>query len=144
MALTLTGLVERSLDISPDAAMTQRIERIEDFVCLEGWMKPDQVWSGFCMDDLVRLAGPTHDARYVEVASGDFIAVLPMEQLPHALLADTQNGQSLGEGRWRLVVSGGPCYHSVKGVDRITVVDHNRGETARTISLTRIGKADEI
>ncbi len=144
MALTLTGLVERPFDIPPDALASQRIERIEDFVCLEGWTKPDQAWSGYRMDDLVRLAGPTKEARYVEVASGDFVAVLPLSALPQALLADTQNGHSLGEGSWRLVISGGPCYNSVKGVDRITVVNDDRGETARTISLTRIGKAEDI
>ncbi len=123
-----------------------RLDRVEDFYCLEGWVRPDQAWSGFRLAELVSLAAPLPDAQCVEIASGNFVAVVSFSDMQshHILLADTQNGQRLKEstgGPWRLVVSGAACYHSVKNVDRITVVRDCLGETARTLAVSRINKS---
>jgi DMSO/TMAO reductase YedYZ molybdopterin-dependent catalytic subunit len=147
MPITVTGLVEKPVEIPQELTKVRRIQRVEDFVCLEGWTRPNQAWAGYRLDDLIRLACPAADARFVEIASADFVTVLTIDDLKDktVLLADTLNGDRLTKatgGPWRLVVSGGACHQSVKGVDRITVVDHDHGETARTIALQRLGHSE--
>ncbi len=147
MSIAITGLVTRAVSIPEDLAQAQRTRRVEDFVCLEGWSRPDQAWSGYRLDDLIRLANPVADGRFVEIGAAEFVTVLALDDLRETpvLLADTLNGKLLTQatgGPWRLVVPGGVCYQSVKGVERIVVVDHRRGDTARTIAFKRIGRSD--
>ncbi len=143
MSLKITGLVEHTIDIPPRNTRIARIDRIEDFHCLEGWVRPDQSWSGLPLDQLIRLAKPRENGRFIEIASGDFVAVLSLSDLDQmvVLLADTQNGCKLTQsngGLWRLIVSGAACYYGVKNVDRISVVADRSGETARTLALARL------
>ncbi len=149
MSLKITGLVEHSIDVPPRDPGIPRVDRVEDFRCLEGWVRPDQSWSGLALDQLIRLAKPRENARFIEVGSGEFVAVLSLSDLDEAfaLLADTQNGGKLTEsngGPWRLVVSGAACYYSVKNVDRITVVADSSGETARKLALARLKPANDV
>lgn len=37
MPIMLTGLIEKPIKAPPETAMVKRIQRAEDFVCLEGW-----------------------------------------------------------------------------------------------------------
>lgn len=141
--LTISGLVAKTVPIPPALPDLDRIEHVEDFVCLEGWMRPSEAWSGYRLRDLIDLASPLPEARYVEIASGDFVAVLPRDVIIRSdvLLADTRNGSPLTEttgGPWRLVVPGGVCYRSVKNVDRITRVRDNQHETVQRIAFSRI------
>ncbi|NMP24924.1 molybdopterin-dependent oxidoreductase [Sulfobacillus harzensis] len=102
----ITGLIERPIEVPPRGGLLSRIDRVEDFRCLEGWVRPNQAWSGFRLGELIHLARPLSNARFVEVACGDFVAVLPLSDLEHSevLLADTQNGLKLTAstgGPWR-------------------------------------------
>jgi DMSO/TMAO reductase YedYZ molybdopterin-dependent catalytic subunit len=40
---------------------------------------PEREWSGYRVLDLIDLAFPLPEARYVEMASGDFVTVLPLD-----------------------------------------------------------------
>jgi len=149
MSLKITGLVEHAIDVPPRDPRVPRVDRVEDFHCLEGWVRQDQSWSGLSLNQLIRLAKPRENGRFVEVASGDFVAVISLSDLDGmvALLADTQNRCKLTQsngGPWRLIVSGAACYYSVKHVDRITVVTDRSGETARTLALTRLKPRKDI
>ncbi len=130
MPFIINGLVRRSFQVWGDPLHALNIARIEEFV----W--PDQAWSGYPLDRLIELADPDPDARYVEVASGDFVAVLPLAQLSSAFLANWLNGQPSRDG-WRLVAPG-PCYHRVKNVDRVTVVADCGGESAGDLARLRM------
>lgn len=145
MSLAITGLVNQSVHISDDLAYLPRIQRIEDFICLEGWSRPNQAWAGYSLRDLLDLAKPSTNGRFIEVGAVDFVTVIAVDALADTLvlLADTLNGRRLTEatgGPWRLVVSGGACYQSVKGVDQLIVTSHNHNDTARTIALNRIDR----
>ncbi len=131
MPLSVNGLVRRPFEIRSDAEDSPNIERVAEFT----W--PDQAWSGYPLDRLIELADPDITARYVEVASGDFVAVLPLTRLSGAFLANYLNGQPARDG-WRLIAPG-PCYLRVKNVDRVTVVADCDGETAREIACQRMG-----
>ncbi|MCL6562829.1 MAG: molybdopterin-dependent oxidoreductase [Firmicutes bacterium] len=143
--LSVGGLVKHPVTMWRAREVLGRISRVEDFVCLEGWMRPQQHWSGYRLEDLLNLAVPL--APYVEVASGTFVAVFAVSEVKgsNILLADTCNGQLLEAergGPWRLVAPGRECFFSVKAVDRITVVATRSGETARRLALARIGRLD--
>ena len=60
------------------------------------------------------MGDPDPGAAYVEVGSGNFVAVLVITELgDHVLLADRMNDASLTAARggpWRLVGVGGRCY----------------------------------
>jgi DMSO/TMAO reductase YedYZ molybdopterin-dependent catalytic subunit len=117
--LKITGLVEHTIDVPPRNTGISRVDRIEDFHCLEGWVRPDQSWSGLPLDQLIRLAKPRENERFIEVASGDFVAVLSLSDLDRmvALLANPQNGckpTQSNRGAWRLIVFAAACYYSVK------------------------------
>lgn len=140
-SLLVGGLVRNPLAVGQAVEILSRVNRVEDFVCLEGWMRPQQRWSGYRLEDLLRLAGPM--APFLEVASGDFVAVLSIADIwgTNILLADTQNGQRLTAetgGPWRLVAPGYACFYSVKRVDRLTVVEGREGEAAETIAMARL------
>lgn len=143
--LMITGLVRHPIEVPPQGMRVPRLDRVEDFHCLEGWVRPNQAWSGFRLAKLVGLAA-LPDAQFVEIASGNFVAVVAFSDMEshHILLADTRNGQRLKEstgGPWRLVLSGAACYQNVKNVERITVARESLGETARTLALSRINKS---
>lgn len=141
--ILVNGLVRRPFQFPTTGNLGPRIERVEDFVCLEGWMRAQQHWAGYRLADVIAVADPLPEARYVEIASGTFVAVLPLEavQEQDVLLADHSGGQPLTArtgGPWRLVAPGRDCYYHVKAVDRLTLVAHAEGETARQIALARI------
>ena len=145
MTLTITGLVAQPVRIPDNLRNLLRIQRIEDFVCVEGWNRPNQAWAGYSLTDLLQLAEPTANGRYIEIGAVDFVTTMALDALGGTLvlLADTLNGQRLTKdtgGPWRLVVSGGAYYQSVKGVDHLFVTSHNRHDTARIIALSRIGR----
>ena len=138
MPLVVNGMVHRPYEFESHKKHFRRTRRVLDFTCLEGWTKPAQAWSGYRLDHVVGLADPSANARFVEIASGGFVAVLPLSEMSHALLADRKDGKPLTSGGWRLVIADGLCYNSVKDVDRITLVADDSGATARSIALERL------
>lgn len=145
LPLMITGLVRHPIEVPPQGMHVSRPDRVEDFHCLEGWVRPNQAWSGLRLAELVGPAAPLPDAQFVEIASSNLVAVVSFSDMDshHVLLADTQNSQQLKKSTdpWRLVVSGAACYQSVKSGERITVVRDSLGETARTLALSRINKS---
>ena len=137
------GLVDHPLALAYDVVVgAPHITACDDFHCVEGWSRPHQTWQGYWLADLIALADPHPAARFAEVGCQSIVTVLPLPLAPNsALLADTLNGHPLTHstgGPWRLVVLGGSCYQSIKWVDRVTLVDHNHGDTARQIALNRL------
>lgn len=137
------GLVDHPLTLTYDVvARAPHITARDDFHCVEGWSRPNQVWQGYWLANLISLADPRPAARFVEVGCQNFVTVLPLPFLANsALLADSLNGHPLTHstgGPWRLVVLGGSCYQSIKWVDRVPLVDHDHGNTAREMALNRL------
>lgn len=119
--------------------------RTEDFVCLEGWVVPDQRWEGVPLAALIDQAEPLLDASLVLVGYEDFDIVIPLDLARQSLLALSLNGAPLTVehgGPVRLLVPGGECYTSVKWVDRIVVHTEANAPSgrARDVALRRIGR----
>ncbi|MBX5466597.1 MAG: molybdopterin-dependent oxidoreductase [Firmicutes bacterium] len=103
-------------------------------------------WSGYRLRDLLALADPLPGARFVAVAQGGYVAVLPLQAVEahDFLLADQGNGQPLSAktgGLWRLVAPGWPCLYQAKSVERVALVVHDGVQTARAIATRRLGRA---
>ena len=144
--LVVDGAVARPLALSAeDLAKLGRGEMVEDFNCEEGWVVPGQAWEGVPVGKILSAAGLLAEARYVSFSAGRFTAVVTLERAHDAtaLLALRLNGEPLTPGHGgpcRLVIAGQDCFDSVKWVDHIEVTVDQPVETAREISLRRIGK----
>lgn len=64
--LRIGGLVERPVDLDWDqiTALPQH-EQVSDFHCVEGWSVADVRWGGLRMQQIVDLAAPKPEAKYV-------------------------------------------------------------------------------
>jgi len=124
--LQISGAVRRQLLLTPnDLAVLPRARYRADFVCQQGWVVPQQGWSGFRLQDLLALAEPLPEACIIHIGAGDYVISLPRAVAETALLCDTLNGQPLPlehGAPWRLIVPGGACTTSVKWVDRIVLL----------------------
>ena len=114
-----------------------------DFHSREGRRRLGERWRGVRLRTLLALAGPTGEAGYVTVASGEYTAVLTREQAEdeRVLLALEHEGavSPRPAGFPRLVgPSGWDCFLSVKSVDRIEVTREPQRATAATIALARL------
>lgn len=143
--LRVDGLVARPIALTPDdlRALPQH-DFDADFVCLEGWVAPDQHWRGVALSDLLELAGPTEGARFVQASSGGFSLPMPIDDARRALLALVLDGAPLAPPHGapvRLVVPGGACFTSVKWLDRLEVRAEPADDTARAIALARLPAA---
>ena len=144
--LRVDGAVARPLTLTAeDLAKLGRGEMVEDFNCEEGWVVPGQAWEGVPVGKILSAAGLLAEARYVSFSAGRFTAVVTLERAHDAtaLLALRLNGEPLTPGHGgpcRLVIAGQDCFDSVKWVDHIEVTVDQPVETAREISLRRIGK----
>lgn len=126
ITLQITGLVATPQQITPpDLAAMPHTDFTDDFLCDGKWTVPDQQWSGPRLLDVIKLAGPSPDAKYIRVGAGDYVIPISFEEAEQALLADTLNGEplTLEHGApWRLALFGGRCFTSVKWVDRLELV----------------------
>ena len=126
------GLVETPTSV--DYALWTTLPRITetvDFHCVEGWTVSDVEWAGVRPSDVLALAKPLPEGRFVRFSteSGHYFDTLSMAQLAdgYSLLADSLDGRPLPPvhgGPLRLVVPTQLGYKSVKFVRRIEVVDH--------------------
>jgi DMSO/TMAO reductase YedYZ molybdopterin-dependent catalytic subunit len=140
--LRLDGLVETPLSLTQeDLAELPQVPFDEDFVCLEGWVAPDQHWRGVPLMDLLGRAGIRPDARWVQVSSGEFSLPLPIEDAQNALLALALEGAPLEPEHGapvRLVLPGGICFTSVKWVDHIELRSEAAPNTAEAVARARL------
>jgi len=104
--LRITGLVADPKELSlADLAPLPRSTFTEDFRCEDNWSVPKQKWSGIRLADVLALARPLPQARYVRVGSGDYVAPISLSDARAALLCDSLNDQPLtvrNGAPWRL------------------------------------------
>lgn len=141
--LRVDGLVAKPLSLSADdlRAMPQRAFDA-DFVCLEGWVAPDQHWRGVPLADVLALAGAEGRANWVQASSADFSWPMPLAGAGRTLLALEVNGEPLTEPHGapvRLVVAGGECFTSIKWLDRLELCARPLANTAESIARARLG-----
>ncbi len=140
--LRVVGLVARPLELDADALAALPQSRItEDFRCSEGWVVPAQEWGGVSVGLLLDTATVLDSAAWVVFSSGRFCFSLPLDEVRHALVALTLDGQPLPSvhgGPTRLVVPGAACFTSIKWLERIDVAAVPAEDTARAIALGRL------
>lgn len=98
-------------------------------------------WEGVLLREIVARGGPLPEARYLRVYAGDYWLALPLADLDSALLCDRLNDAPLTPEHgapWRLVVSGGACFTSVKWVSQLELAAEAGAATAERIARRRI------
>jgi DMSO/TMAO reductase YedYZ molybdopterin-dependent catalytic subunit len=147
--LCVDGLVARSITLeASDLLNLPRARRAEPFTCEEGWTVPGTRWRGLVLADVLALARPLTEARYVRVCSGDYAVPVPLSEANTALLCEVLNDEplTLEHGApWRLLVPQGRCFTSVKWVDRLEVTaepGRSEGEQIARARLRLVGSGE--
>lgn len=140
--LRVDGLAARPLLLDKDSlAQLPRTTLHEPFTCEEGWTVPGLRWTGTRLVDVLALAQPLPEARFVRVSQGSFVLPLPLADAETAILCDELNGAPLTVEHgapWRLVVPGAACYSSVKWVERLELASDAGNNTAQEIARARL------
>ena len=141
-SLRVEGLVARPVTLRRNTLVQLRRHTLEaTFACEEGWSVPALRWAGIRMSDVLALAGPLPEARFVRVGAGDYVLPLSLADAKTAVLCDELNDGPLTTEHgapWRLLMPGGACYASVKWVDRLELVDERGDNTAQAIARGRL------
>lgn len=141
-SLRIGGLVERPHTLSAaDLDLLPRQRLVERFVCEEGWAVPSLDWEGIPLRAIVAACKPLPEASYAQVRAGSYWVSLAFDDLDKALLCDRLNGEPLAREHgapWRLVVSGGACFTSVKWVSALDITAEPGMATAERIARDRI------
>jgi len=139
--LRVIGDVGSPLSLRPeDLANLSRSPYIGSLSCVEGGNVPETDWSGMVLADLVSLAAPHPDARFVRVCAGPYAVPIPLDECQSVLLCDQLAGEALAPedgGPWRLVVPGSRYYTSVKWVDRLEITADEPDNSAERIAQAR-------
>jgi len=142
--IRVDGLVARSLELTPgDLGRLEHVALEEPFVCEEGWSVPGLRWSGVRLSHVLALAQPLPAARYVRAGSGAWVVPLALVDADRGLVCDELNDEPLTTEHgapWRLVVSGGACYTSVKWLDHLELVSDAGEDDARRLALARANR----
>lgn len=140
--LRLSGLIAEPGTLSAaDLSALPRGRLAEPFVCEEGWSVDGLVWEGIPLREIVERHGPLPEALYLRVYAGDYWLALSLTDLEGALLCDRLNDAPLTAEHgapWRLVLSGGACFTSVKWVDHLELAAEPGDATAEQIARRRI------
>ncbi len=140
--LTIDGLVAQACSLEPaDLASLPRVSVNDDFRCEEGWSVPDQRWTGIPLREVLQIARPLAEARYVRVGAGDYVLPLKLEEIKAAVLCDALNDAPLAlehGAPWRLFVANASCFSSVKWVDRLELAAQPGENTAERIARGRL------
>jgi len=144
---TAGGLIICGLVAQPGAltaaelAALPRTRRNEQFECEEGWAVERLAWEGIALREALALCAPLPEARYARIYAGDYWHALSLDDLDHALLCDRLNDAPLDRAHgapWRLVLSGGACFTSVKWVSKIELARDAGAQTAERIARGRL------
>ena len=139
--LRIDGLVGRPLNLVPAAlAGLPRVPYLGEPSSVEGGNVPEVDWAGIRLSDLVALAEPAPEARFVYVKAGPYGVPVALEDADGVLLCDRLNGVPLAVdqgGPWRLVVPGSRYFTSVKWVDRLEVTAEPPDNSAERIARAR-------
>jgi DMSO/TMAO reductase YedYZ molybdopterin-dependent catalytic subunit len=124
--LVVNGEVLNPMKLSwNDFLKLPKVVSISDFHCVEGWSVLGYKWEGVRFKEIVDLAKPKENARFVTFECADgYTTSLTLEELSaeNVLLAYRLNGQDLEEGLgWpmRLIVPDKYAYKSALWVTRI-------------------------
>jgi DMSO/TMAO reductase YedYZ molybdopterin-dependent catalytic subunit len=146
--LRVVGLVERPQLLLPAAlGALPRAPLVERFACEEGWAVEGMAWEGIPLREALAVCKPLPAAHAVRVRAGNYWTALPLDQIDHALLCDRLNGEPLSRAHgapWRLVVSGGACFTSVKWVSTLELVAEPGEATAEQIARSRLAARDAL
>ena len=94
--IRIDGLVAWPLELtSADLRRLKRCVLEEAFVCEEGWGVSGLRWGGVQLADLVALAQPLPDARFVRACSGEWVVPIALTDLGRGLVCDELNGELL-------------------------------------------------
>ncbi|HEX5441164.1 MAG TPA: molybdopterin-dependent oxidoreductase [Ktedonobacterales bacterium] len=141
-ALRLSGLIAQPGTLSAaDLNTLPRVRLAEPFVCEEGWSVDGLVWEGIPLREIVARHRPLPEARYLRVYAGDYWLALSLADLEDALLCDRLNDAPLTPEHgapWRLVLSGGACFTSVKWVEHLELAAEPGDATAERLARRRI------
>ncbi len=141
-ALRLSGLIAQPGTLSgAEISALPRARLAEPFVCEEGWSVDGLVWEGIPLREIVERCGPLPEARYLRVYAGSYWLALSVTELEGTLLCDRLNDapRTTEHGApWRLVLSGGACFTSVKWVDHLELAAEPGDATAERIARRRI------
>ena len=144
--LRIYGLVERNLNLTlDDIKALPKVGLTFDFRCVEGWEIKDTQWQGARVRDILLLAKPLSNAKYVIFKSGDYTITLSLDKIMQddVILAYEYMGKPLTKekgGPIRLVFPSQYCYESVKWLREIELTDIYKEGTGKRIALSRIGK----
>jgi DMSO/TMAO reductase YedYZ molybdopterin-dependent catalytic subunit len=139
--LRVVGLVDRPVALTPeDLADLPRRPFVGGINCLERGNVPETDWAGMALADIVALASPRPDARFVRVCAGPYATPVALDDCRNVLLCDRLAGAPLPVergGPWRLAAPGSRYYTSVKWVDRLEVTAEPPDNSAERIAQAR-------
>lgn len=139
--LRVEGLVERPLALRPaDLDRLPRRPFVGSISCIQRGDIPDTDWSGFEIADLLALAAPLPEARFVRVCAGPYATPIALDVAGRALLCDQLGGEELPlerGGPWRLVIPETRYYTSVKWVDLLQVTAEPPDNSAERLAQVR-------
>lgn len=125
--LKVFGLVENELTLDWDAYQSlKHITDISDFHCVTRWSQLDMDWQGVRARDILEMAGPLDNAKFVTMHGYDgYTTNLPLEALldDDVLIAHSVLGESLTKehgGPVRMVV---PKRYAWKGAKWLKAIE---------------------
>jgi DMSO/TMAO reductase YedYZ molybdopterin-dependent catalytic subunit len=131
--LGVDGLVEEKLDLDWTAFMAlPQTELVSDIHCVTAWSRYDNAWTGVATRDLLALARPLAEARFVVCHSHDgYTTNLPLAEFAaeDALIVHAWDGKPLPRehgGPARVVVPRLYFWKSAKWVKRIELIAEDR------------------
>jgi DMSO/TMAO reductase YedYZ molybdopterin-dependent catalytic subunit len=122
------GLVEQEVELTWDQFTKLTWTTVTaDFHCVTQWSSLDNTWEGVTFPDLMALAQPKPEAKFVMAhCFGGYTTNLPLEvAMEEGLLAHKQDGEPLGEGHgWplRLIVPSRYGWKSAKWLNGIELI----------------------
>ena len=122
------GLVEQEVELTWDQFTKLTWTTVTaDFHCVTQWSSLDNTWEGVTFPDLMTLAQPKPEAKFVMAHwFGGYTTNLPLEvAMEEGLLAHKQDGEPLGEGHgWplRLIIPSRYGWKSAKWLNGIELI----------------------
>ena len=122
------GLVEQEVELDWEQFTKLTWTTVtEDFHCVTQWSSLDNTWEGVTFRDLIALAQPKYEAKFVMAhCFGGYSTNLPLEvAMEEGILAHKQNGEPIGEGHgWplRLIIPSRYAWKSAKWLNGIELL----------------------
>jgi len=122
------GLVEQEVELTWDQFTKLTWTTVTaDFHCVTQWSSLDNTWEGVTFPDLMTLAQPKPEAKFVMAhCFGGYTTNLPLEvAMEEGLLVHKQDGEPLGEGHgWplRLIIPSRYGWKSAKWLNGIELI----------------------